>query len=187
MESTLPSRRPSQSTPVRHDRAVGSWPIAGTPRRRPLTWATCAHAGFIEPHSHPILAGTFTQAPAHWIALPGLSSYADVQALWRTLEERHRRTGPLFTGLDRMSKGTGTDQHRPDSVLPVTACCSAGQLGHEVYATCGDHAQRWQDGTPADPAVEPGNVTALRTVVPTKPLPNPGGQQGARPSRLKSC
>lgn len=102
--------------------------------------------GFIDPHSHPILAGVMTQSPAFWIApYLGYPTYADVQAFWRKLDAK---TPPgqalVFTGLDRILQGapelTKTDLRH---ALPVAPGGGAGQLrARGLLQLSRDHAQR---------------------------------------------
>lgn len=151
--------------------------------------------GFIDPHSHPILAGVMTQSPAFWIApYLGYPTYADVQAFWRKLDAK---TPPgqalVFTGLDRILQGapelTKTDL---DTLFPSRPVAVLDNSGHEVYFNSavitlngwvdgkppadpvGSHFGRNPDGTSNGRAVETGaELAAIDTVlklVGTNPL-----------------
>ena len=63
--------------------------------------------GFIEAHSHPVLSGIYTQDPSNWIARSqGYPTYADVQALWRTLDRTLPEGQPVVCyGLERPGQG----------------------------------------------------------------------------------
>jgi predicted amidohydrolase YtcJ len=42
--------------------------------------------GFIEAHSHPLVAGICTESPSYWISPSmGYTTYAQVQDFWRSL------------------------------------------------------------------------------------------------------
>lgn len=118
--------------------------------------ATVLMPGFIEAHSHPVLAGLYAEEPAHWISCSqGFATYADVQALWRTLDATLPADQPvLCSGLERLGQGapelTNTDldqffPHRPAVVMDIS--------GHEVYFNSATIAVNgWKDGKPpADP------------------------------------
>lgn len=112
--------------------------------------------GFIDPHSHPVLAGSSTQAPAYWIApYLGYPTYADVQALWKKLDAELPAGQPvLCNGLDRMLQGapelTNTDL---DAFFPSRPAAILDNSGHEAYfnsVVISDNG--WADGKPpADP------------------------------------
>lgn len=112
--------------------------------------------GFIDPHSHPALAGVSTQAPAHWIApYVGYPTYADVQVLWKKLDaEVPAGQAILFNGLDRMLQGapelTNTDL---DAFFPSRPVAVLDNSGHEAYFnTALIKENGWADGRPpADP------------------------------------
>lgn len=112
--------------------------------------------GFIDPHSHPILAGLTTQAPAHWIApYMGYATYQDVTALWKQLDSSTPAGQPLvFMGLDRLLHGApelaNTDL---DVFFPSRQAVVLDNSGHEVYFNSAVIAgNSWPDDKPpADP------------------------------------
>lgn len=118
--------------------------------------ATVLMPGFIDPHSHPALAGVSTQAPAHWIApYVGYPTYADVQALWKKLDaEAPAGQSILFNGLDRLLQGapelTNTDL---DAFFPSRPVAALDNSGHEAYFNSALIKENgWADGKPpADP------------------------------------
>lgn len=114
--------------------------------------------GFIEAHSHPMVAGLYTQDPSHWIsASQGYTDYSQVQKLWRELDANTPAGEPVLCyGLERLTQGapelTNLDldeyfPNRPAVILDIS--------GHEVYFNSATIAfNGWQDGhPPADPPV----------------------------------
>lgn len=112
--------------------------------------------GFIDPHSHPMLAGMVTQSPAYWIApYNGYPTYADVVAFWKKLDASTPAGKPLvFNGLDRLNQGapqlTNVDL---DPIFPSRPVFVLDASGHEVYFnTALMQANQWPDNKPpADP------------------------------------
>ncbi|MEI8080589.1 MAG: amidohydrolase family protein [Actinomycetes bacterium] len=139
--------------------AVGSLAecIAAAPGVEPIDLGTAVlMPGFIEAHSHPVLSGIYTQDPSHWISRSqGYATYADVQALWRQLDQTLPEGQPVLCyGLERPGQGapelTNTDLDeffatRPAVVMDIS--------GHEVYFNSATIAfNGWAGGKPpADP------------------------------------
>jgi predicted amidohydrolase YtcJ len=98
--------------------------------------STVLMPGFIDPHSHPMLAGMTTQEPAYWVApYMGYPTYADVQALWKKLDaELPHGQALICMGLDRLLQGapelTNTDL---DTFFPTRPAVILDNSGHEAY------------------------------------------------------
>lgn len=112
--------------------------------------------GFIEAHSHPLVAGIYTQQPSYWISRSqGYATYAEVTALWRKLDASLPAGDPVLCwGLERPTQGapelTNTDldvffPKRPAMILDIS--------GHEAYFNSAAIAfNGWTGGRPpADP------------------------------------
>lgn len=112
--------------------------------------------GFIEAHSHPMVAGIYTQPPAHWIARSqGYTTFAKIEALWRELDATLPAGEPVLCwGLERLTQSapelTNDDldvyfPNRPAAILDIS--------GHEAYFNSAVIAANgWADGKPpADP------------------------------------
>ena len=118
--------------------------------------STVLMPGFIDPHSHPMLAGASTQAPAYWIApYMGYPTYADVQALWKKIDaELPAGQAVLCNGLDRLLQGapelTNIDL---DVFFPSRPVAILDNSGHEVYFNSAlIELNGWAGGKPpADP------------------------------------
>ncbi|HAM23495.1 MAG TPA: amidohydrolase [Actinobacteria bacterium] len=150
--------------------------------------------GFIEAHSHPVISGLYTQEPSHWISRSqGFATYADVQALWRKLDQSLPAGQPaIFYGLERPGQGapelTNTDldeffASRPVIVMDIS--------GHEIYFNSATiKINGWVDGKPpSDPeaarygrnadgtsngrAYEPAAVLAAAAKVQGAAIPHP--------------
>jgi len=150
--------------------------------------------GFVEPHSHPILTGVVTQAPAYWIApYIGYPTYSDVQNLWNKVnKEVAGQTPVLFNGLDRLLQGapeltnTELDVFFPDRPVAVL-----DNSGHEIYFNSATIKYlNWADAKPpADPvgarygrnvdgtsngrAYETGAVLAVASPLMATAIPHP--------------
>ncbi|MEX0768116.1 MAG: hypothetical protein WD029_06570, partial [Microthrixaceae bacterium] len=117
--------------------------------------STVLMPGFVEPHSHPLLSGLSTQAPAIWIApYVGYPRFADVEALWKQLQtDRPIDELLMFNGLDRLLHGC--DAPTADSLeayFPGRSVVIADNSGHASYCT---HTYMkelgWDTNPPADP------------------------------------
>lgn len=150
--------------------------------------------GFIEAHSHPVLSGIYTQEPSNWIARSqGYPTYADVQALWRTLDRTLPEGQPVVCyGLERPGQGapelTNADL---DKFFPTRPAVVMDISGHEIYFNSATIAfNGWADGKPPpDPeaasygrnadgtsngrAYEPAAVLAAAGKVQTAAIPHP--------------
>lgn len=108
--------------------------------------------GFIDPHSHPMLSGIVTQDPAHWIApFMGYPTFADVEALWRTLDADLPAGQPVVcNGLDRLLQGAPELTNiELDVVFPTRPAIILDNSGHEVYFNSAAIALNgWADGAP---------------------------------------
>lgn len=156
--------------------------------------STVLMPGFIDPHSHPALAGLVTQEPAYWIApYVGYPQYSNVTALFTKVNAELPPDQPvIFNGLDRVLQGapelTNTDldqffPHRPVIVLDNS--------GHEAYFnTALITLNGWADNKPpADPvgarfgrnadgtsngrAYETAALLAVAGTILTKAIPHP--------------
>ncbi len=120
--------------------------------------ATVLMPGFVEAHSHPILAGLLTQAPVHWIAPSnGYSTFAQVAALWTSVNADAPAGAPVvFYGLDRPTQSVGEPTNTTlDSYFPDRPAVVLDVSGHAVYVNSKVIAALgWPDGTP--PADPPG-------------------------------
>ena len=114
--------------------------------------------GFIDPHSHPMLSGMATQAPAHWIApWEGCPTFADVEALFRKVDtELPKGQAAVFNGLDRLLQGAPElDSTQLDGYFPDRPALVLDNSGHEVYFNSAVITLNgWVDGKP--PADPPG-------------------------------
>lgn len=111
--------------------------------------------GLIDPHSHPFVSGSVTQAPARWIApYVGYPAWSDVQNLFRELEAETDPGEPLvFSGLDRMLQGAPTlDNNDLDEYFPGRPVVIVDNSGHEAYFNSEMIKMLgWADGPPPDP------------------------------------
>lgn len=112
--------------------------------------------GFIDAHSHPIISGTVTQLPAHWIApYVGYPTWDDVKTYIGELDEKTEKGLPLLlTGLDRMLHGApNLTREDLDAILPDRAILIIDNSGHEIYFnTALVKMMGWADlKPPADP------------------------------------
>lgn len=114
--------------------------------------------GFVEAHSHPILAGLLTQDPVHWIAPSnGYTSFAQVAALWTSVNADASSGAPVvFYGLDRPSQGVGEPTNAAlDTYFPDRPAVVLDVSGHAVYVNSKViDGLGWLNGEP--PADPPG-------------------------------
>lgn len=112
--------------------------------------------GFIDPHSHPMVAGMLTQEPTHWIApYVGYPTWVDVEAKFHQVQQETPAGQPvLFNGLDRLLQevaelsATDLDQYFPDRPAAIL-----DNSAHEAYFnTAAIKMFGWADQKPpADP------------------------------------
>jgi len=111
--------------------------------------------GFIDPHSHPIVSGVVTQAPAIWIApYVGFPTWGDVTRLFTKLHAETPGGQPLlFNGVDRllqaapMPTAAVLDRYFPER--PVLVADNSGHLAYFNSATIA--MLGWGEHPPADP------------------------------------
>ncbi len=100
--------------------------------------STVLMPGFIDPHSHPMLAGMVTQEPSYWISpCMGFPSYADVQAKWKQLDAALPAGTPVIcNGLDRLLQGapelTNADLEAIFPSRPAMILDNSGHLQRSV-------------------------------------------------------
>ena len=120
--------------------------------------STVLMPGFIEAHSHPILSGMITQAPAYWIApYLGYPHFSDVQALWTKVNaELPAEQAVIFQGLDRLLQQVGLQTNTDlDKFFPTRRAIVLDNSGHVAYFNSAVIAfNGWADGKP--PADPPG-------------------------------
>ena len=120
--------------------------------------STVLMPGFIEAHSHPILSGMITQAPAYWIApYLGYPHFSDVQALWTKVNaELPADQAVIFQGLDRLLQQVGLQTNTDlDKFFPTRRAIVLDNSGHVAYFNSAVIAfNGWTDGKP--PADPPG-------------------------------
>lgn len=110
--------------------------------------------GFVESHSHPLLSGMATEAPAYYIAPWVAPTWDDVVAIFkRALTERPADAGLVFFGFDKLLHGV--DAPTKDVLDPIFGDRLAAVLdnsGHAAYVTTAVLAELgWIDNPPADP------------------------------------
>ena len=150
--------------------------------------------GFIEAHSHPIVAGTYTEEPAHWISgSQGFATFADVEELWKKLDKTLPAGQPVLCwGLDRANQGAPELTNiELDKFFPTRPAVILDISGHEAYFNSATIALNgWKDNCPpADPpaarfgrnpdgtsngrAYETGAVLAASSKVQALAIPDP--------------
>ena len=111
--------------------------------------------GSVESHSHPVLSGIMTQAPAYWIApYVGYRKWSDVTALFTKLDnEQPAGQVLLFDGLDRLLHGCDApDAKALDAYFADRPVVVADNSGHAVYLnTAAIKKLGWDVKPPADP------------------------------------
>jgi len=118
--------------------------------------STVLMPGFVEAHSHPVLAGLLTQDPVHWIAPSnGYPTFADVAALWNEVEKQASPGTPvIFYGLDLPTQGVAAPTATTlDGYFPDRPAVVIDNSGHAAYINSKVIAELgWPDGKhPADP------------------------------------
>ena len=159
-------RTTTRAEAVAIDTAAGTIAAVGTTRQcasaapgaqvRDLG-TTVLMPGFIDPHSHPMLAGIVTQEPAHWISpYMGYPTFADVESFWCKLDKELPTDQPVVChGLDRLLQGAPElTNTQLDAYFPKRMALVLDNSGHEVYFNSAVIAfNGWTGGRPpADPA-----------------------------------
>ncbi len=118
------------------------------------TGAAVLMPGFIDPHSHPLLSGATTQAPAipigPWIA----SSWEQVKQIFVDTAKKTDPTRPLvFSGFDALLHGHPfPDAAELDAIFGDRVVVVSDNSGHGVYFTSALIRQyHWEKNPPADP------------------------------------
>lgn len=112
--------------------------------------------GFIDPHSHPVVAGLVTQHPAYWIApYVGYPTFDDVVTFFKKMDAEHPKgEALLFNGLDRTLQGAPEfTNDKLDAFFPDRPVLVMDNSGHETYFNSAlIQLLGWEDGKPpADP------------------------------------
>lgn len=120
--------------------------------------ATVLMPGFVEAHSHPVLAGLLTQDPVRWIApSQGYPTFAAVAALWTKVNAEEPPGAPVvFYGLDRPTQGVAAPTAATlDGYFPDRPAVVLDNSGHAAYVNSQVIASLgWPGGKP--PADPPG-------------------------------
>jgi predicted amidohydrolase YtcJ len=118
------------------------------------TGAAALAPGFVEPHSHPLLSGVATQAPARSIAPWDAPTWADVQKVFAdSLANTDPDTPLWFAGYDALLHGhPAPTADELDAIFGDRVTVVTDNSGHGVYfnsATIKLHG--WDTKPPADP------------------------------------
>ena len=157
--------------------------------------STVLMPGFVEPHSHPILAGVLTQSPTYWIApYLGYKTWNDVKAKILKEDTAMPPGMPLmFNGVDRLLQQAPTPTRDIlDSLTPSgRAIMVFDNSGHAVYFNTaamkvfgwanakppknpvGGSYGRNTDGTSNGVALEVPAIMVIATPFMFKALPHP--------------
>jgi predicted amidohydrolase YtcJ len=109
--------------------------------------------GFVEPHSHPLLSGIVTQAPAYWVApYVGYKTWGDVKAKILKADAEAVPGVPLvFNGVDRLLQQAPTPTNKILDLLSPSGrpILVLDNSGHAVYFnTAVIKALGWPNGKP---------------------------------------
>jgi predicted amidohydrolase YtcJ len=118
------------------------------------THAAVLMPGFIESHSHPIVSGLATQAPAHSIAPWDAPTWHDVLDIFADAMGRTAADKPLmFNGFDALlHQRPSPDAETLDAIFGDRVVVVADNSGHGVYFTSALIAKNgWDENPPADP------------------------------------
>ncbi len=110
--------------------------------------------GFVEPHSHPLLSGVATRAPAVSIAPWDAQTWDDVLSVFRrTLQAADPALPLVFTGFDALLHAhVAPDAAELDAVFGDRVVVVADNSGHATYFTSALIRQnQWDRTPPADP------------------------------------
>lgn len=118
------------------------------------TGAAALAPGFVEPHSHPLISGIATQAPARSIAPWDCPSWADVLDVFaETLATSDADTPLLFAGFDALLHGhPKPDAAELDEIFGDRVALVTDNSGHGVYFNSAlIRSYGWDTNPPADP------------------------------------
>ncbi len=118
------------------------------------TGAAALAPGFVEPHSHPLISGVATQAPARSIAPWDCPTWADVLAAFaETLATSDPDTPMLFAGFDALLHGhPKPDAAELDAIFGDRVALVTDNSGHGVYFNSAlIRSYGWDTNPPADP------------------------------------
>ncbi len=110
--------------------------------------------GFIDPHSHPLLSGVSTQAPAVGIAPWVAASWDDVVKIFTDVAAESDPALPLvFTGFDALlHRHQAPDSAELDQIFGDRVVVVADNSGHATYFTSAlIRRNHWDSEVPADP------------------------------------
>lgn len=149
----------AQAVGVSGDRIVAVGSIddcrAALPEAEVLdTGAAVLAPGFIEPHSHPLISGVATQAPARSIAPWDCPTWEDVQAVFAdALATGDPDTPLLFAGFDALLHGHPKPQALElDAIFGDRVTVVTDNSGHGVYFNSAlIKSYGWDTNPPADP------------------------------------
>ena len=118
------------------------------------TGAAALAPGFVEPHSHPLISGVATQAPARSIAPWDCPTWADALAVFaETLATSDSDTPLLFAGFDALLHGhPKPDAAELDAIFGDRVALVTDNSGHGVYFNSAlIRRYGWDTNPPADP------------------------------------
>ncbi len=118
------------------------------------TGAAVLAPGFVEPHSHPLMSGIATQAPARSIAPWDAPTWADVEAVFHAAIADTDPALPLwFAGFDALLHGhPKPDAAELDRIFGDRVTVVTDNSGHGVYFnTALMRKYGWDTAPPADP------------------------------------
>ncbi|MBB2992475.1 hypothetical protein FHR72_003976 [Mycolicibacterium iranicum] len=118
------------------------------------TGAAALAPGFVEPHSHPLISGVATQAPARSIAPWDCPTWADVQSVFAdTIAGSDPTTPLLFAGFDALlHRHPAPDAAELDAIFGDRVVVVTDNSGHGVYFNSALIRSRgWDTDPPADP------------------------------------
>ncbi|MGE0216525.1 amidohydrolase [Mycolicibacterium sp.] len=118
------------------------------------TGAAVLAPGFVEPHSHPLISGVATQAPARSIAPWDCPTWADVLDVFtETLAGSDPGTPLLFAGFDALLHGHPKPHAAElDAIFGDRVALVTDNSGHGVYFNSAlIRSYGWDVNPPADP------------------------------------
>ncbi|WP_179474216.1 amidohydrolase [Mycolicibacterium vinylchloridicum] len=118
------------------------------------TGAAALLPGFVEPHSHPIMSGIATQAPARSIAPWDAPAWSDIEAIFADAKANTDPATPLlFAGFDALlHKRPSPKAPELDRIFGERIAVVTDNSGHGVYFNTAVMKQHgWDVNPPADP------------------------------------